>query len=217
MLIKNIVFLLFIIISGILSNNIYPQDNYSHAGENQSNEHYYAWLKNSTSKSDTIINEYFNAIDFEEKINAITYISKREDKNFSLLLDNTYYHQYDNKNEKEYILFLMIDNFFKDEKAVKASGDSFFLICNNIASYSHSTLRKKIMEKTVFMDKKAAENILLKEALFLLDEGKKNNKFNKEMIEESRVFFIYSEKINSPVIADYRQTIYVTVSNIPYR
>ena len=174
------------------------------------------WLTDSAGKDDILILEYLNTVDFEEKIRAISNISKREDKNFSFLLDSIYYQVGDNINEKEYILYLMLDNFFTDETSINESLGSFLAVCNNISNYRNSILRKKIMEKTVLFDNNTAESILLKEALFLLQEGKKTNSFNIEMLEESRIFFIYSGKVDSPVLNDYRQEIYVTVINIPY-
>ena len=174
------------------------------------------WLSNSNSKEDSIIITYFNAADFDEKINAIYDIGKRKDKDFSLILDNVYYQEYDSKNEKDFILFLMLDTFFKDEKSVIATLESFLRVCNDISIYKNSTLRKKIIEKALLLDQKNAETVLIKAALFLLNEGKKYNKFNKEMLEESRIFFLYSGKIDSLVLEDYRQEIYVTVTNIPY-
>jgi len=206
-----IITLFLIIISGIIFNNIlYAQDISKNSDKEHSN-----WLETSSSKDDIIISDYFDAINLEEKISAIPYIAKRKDRNFSFLLDKIYYQENDNKSEKEYILFLMLDNFFNDAESVEMSKDSFFIVCENIANYRNSILRKKIMEKTALLDKKMAENILLKEALFLLEEGSKSKKFNTEMLEESRIFFIYSEKIDSPVLNDYRQEIYVAVSNIP--
>ena len=210
MLIKYFIILLFLI-SGIFFNDIlYAQDILEKTDNEPSH-----WFETSSSKDDILIAYYFDAISFEEKIRAITYLAKRKDRDFSLLLDKIYYQESDNKNEKEYIFYLMLDNFFTDEESVEKSKDSFLIVCENIANYRNSILRKKIMEKTVLLDKKIAENILVKEALFLLNEGKKNSKFNLEMLEESRIFFTYSEKIDSPVLNDYRQKIYVAVSNIP--
>jgi len=216
---------LFIIIPLIFLNNIYPQDknpqdknpqdrNLQDFLENQDNSSF-NWFTTSTSKDDFIIADYFDILSFDEQITAIPYIAKRKDRDFSLLLDKIYYQEADDKNEKEFILYLMLHNFFNDKESIEKSKDSFFTICENISNYKNSILRKKIMEKTVFLDNKKAENILLKESKFLLNEGKKNSKFNLEMLEESRIFFLYSGKIDSSVLNDYRQMIYVTVSNIP--
>ena len=174
------------------------------------------WLETTTNRDSIKIAVHFASIDFEEKTKAIQQIARREDRNFSSLLDMMHYQASDNIAEKEFILYLMLDNFFNDEKSVQASKDSFLVISNNIANYKDSILRKKIMEKTVMLDKKEAEDILLKQALFLLEKGKERREFNREMIEESRIFFIYSQKIDSPVLNFYRHEIYVTVSNLPY-
>ena len=174
------------------------------------------WLETSTNRDSIQIAAYFAAIDFEERIRAIQFIARRKDRNFSSLLDMMHYQASDNIAEKEFILYLMLDSFFNDEESIQASRDSFLVIANNIVNYKDSILRKKIMEKTTLLDKKEAEDILLKQALFLLDLGKKNREFNGEMIEESRIFFIYSQKVDSPVLNFYRHEIYLTVSNIPY-
>ena len=217
--IRSFLMVFLIIISGIFFNipaqEINAQDIPRQESKNSNAHNYYNWLEKSDRKNDSIIAGYLDVIDFSEKTDAIKHIALRTDKNFSLLIEHFYYHEADNKNEKEYILYLMLDNFFKDEKSVIESWDSFFLICNDIASYSHSSLRKIIMEKTTLLDKKSAESILLKEALLLLNKGKKSKKFNPDMLEESRIFFIHSGKIESPALNDYRQQIYVTVSNIP--
>ncbi|MCL2704907.1 MAG: hypothetical protein FWE72_01720 [Spirochaetaceae bacterium] len=210
MLVKYFITLLFIILGMIFNNILYAQDISKNSDNEPSN-----WLETSSSKDDIIIAYYLDGAGFEEKIRAITYLAKRKDRDFSLLIDKIYYLESDNKNEKEYIFYLILDNLFIDEESVEKSKDSFLIVCENIANYKNSILRKKIMEKTVLLDKKLAENILVKEALFLLNEGKKNSIFNLEMLEESKIFFIYSGKIDSSVLNDYKQMIYVTVSNIP--
>ncbi|MCL2294987.1 MAG: hypothetical protein FWC36_09010 [Spirochaetes bacterium] len=189
-----------------LIQNIYAQDIASP----------FEWLTNTISRNDSIVVDYLNTIDFGERIRAIPYIAKRDDRNFSLLLDNIYYQRGNNVHENEFILFLMLDHFFNDEESVNASRESFLAILKNISNYQSSTLRKIIMEKTALLDNRNAETVLLRHALFLLEEGQRNRgRFSPAMLEESRIFFIYSAKVNSPVLNDYRQEIYVTVSNIP--
>ena len=211
-MLKKYFFALFFIIFGI---SIYSQG-YNLQGTEYPDPKRHIWLEKTSSKDNMLIADSLAIMTFEEKINAIPYIAKRKDKNFSLILDKIFYQEFDTKSEKEHLLYLMIDIFFTDEESVENSKESFLIVCENISSYKDSMLRKKIMEKTILLDKKAAENILLKEAQFLLSEGKKSKKFNTEMIEESRFFYFYSGKINSPVLDDYRQMIYVAVSNIPY-
>ncbi|MCL2792640.1 MAG: hypothetical protein FWD87_06075 [Spirochaetaceae bacterium] len=174
------------------------------------------WLERSSSRDNAIIFDYFNAVGFEERIRAVHYIARRRDRNFSSLLDLMYYQRGDNVNEKEFILYLMLDNLFNDEQSFQESRESFIKICNNIANFRSSLLRKKIMEKTVLLDKREAENIFLNQAMFLLNLGQESRRFNREMLEESRIFFIYSQKVDSHVLNFYRHEIYITVSNIPY-
>ena len=215
MLIKNISALFFVMISGLFVNNIYPQG-YNYKGTEYPDSNRYNWFEKTSSKDNMLIADSLAIMNFEDKINAIPYIAKRKDKNFSLILDKIFYQEFENKNEKEQLLYLMIDDFFTDEESVENSKDSFLMICENISGYKNSILRKKIMEKTVLLDTKNSEKILIKEAMFLLNEGNKSKKFDIEMLEETRFFYFYSEKIDSPVLKDYRQMIYIAVSNIPY-
>ncbi len=180
----------------------------------KSQEAMYKWIETSTGDQDAIVLESFRAMDLDERIAAVDSLAGRKERDFGFLIEELYYSNNYKTTEKEYLFYLILEKLVIDAVTAADTGDCFLLLCSDIAAYRQSILRKKIIERTTFMNTADAENILLKEAVFLEKTGLRDSYFNSEMIEECRIFMREAEKIGSVILKDYIHRIYVAVRNL---
>ena len=180
----------------------------------KSQEAMYKWIETSTGDQNAVVLESFRAMDLGERIVAVDLLAKRTDRDFSFLIEELYYSKNYKTTEKEYLFYLILEKLVTDAGTVADTGEYFFLLCSDIATYRQSTLRKKIIERTTLLNNADAENILLKEAVFLEKSGLRDSYFNSEMIEECRIFMREAERIGSLILKDYIHRIYVAVRNL---
>lgn len=180
----------------------------------KSQEAMYKWIETSTGDQDAIVLESFRAMDLDERIAAVDSLAERTDRDFGFLIEELYYSNNYKITEKEYLLYLILEKLVTDAGTAADTGEYFFLLCSDITAYRQPILRKKIIERTTFMNTADAENILLKEAVFLEKTGLRDSYFNSEMIEECRIFMREAERIGSVILKDYIHRIYVAVRNL---
>jgi hypothetical protein len=174
-----------------------------------------SWLESTTFHDSEIILDYLSVLDFNEKIHAIEQLSGRKDRNFSFLIEEIYYSASLKNEEREFLLYKILEKLITDIASASDTGTAFIKLCSDIASYRDSSLRKLILEKTDLLDRNEAENILLKEALFLKNHKVSDNILDAQMLEESRILFIKARKLDSVILNDYIQQIYIKYKNIP--
>lgn len=179
-----------------------------------SQESLFRWIENSTKDQDEIIIESFRIMDFDQRIAAVDALSNRTERDFGFLIDELYYSKSYKKAEKEYLLYLILEKLFSGVETVSDTGEPFYLLCNDIANYQQPILRKKIMEKTNLISDAEGEKILLKEALFLEKQGKRDSYLDSEMIEECKIFIREAERIGTQILRDYIEIIYAAVRNL---
>lgn len=208
---KKILFFIFIFLSLAY---LYSQDNATPFNDMSNSP--LTWLSKTTPMVNFSVLDFFETASYSDRIDAITYLSKRENREFGFLAEYLYYNEGIDKNEKEYLLFLIFDKIFTDIDTVNATGIHYFTLCNNIAIYRQSLLRKSIIKSVTFKDGNFQESVLIEEAVFLLNEAKKENHFSEEFLMEFITFLEAAIKLNSPILDDYINQIYKQVDNIPY-
>lgn len=207
---KNKILLFAFIFSSVMC--IYSQNNTTSDISND-----LTWLSKTTPMINFLVLDFFETATYSDRIDAITYLSKRKNRDFGFLVEYLYYNKGIDKNEKEYLLFLLLDKIFTDIDTVNATGVPFFILCNDIALYSQSLLRKTIIKSTTLTDGNFSESILIEEAVFLLNEAKNENHFSQEFLMEFSTFLEITIKLKNPILDDYINQIYQKVDNIPYR
>ena len=175
----------------------------------------YSWLESSTSNENIIIIDYITAIDFKEKIEAVDSLSKRIERDFRFLIDYIYNSGSMKNEEREFLLYKILEKLITDRKSAEESGYAFVRLCRDIASFKDSALRKLIINRTDFLDSADAEHVLLNEALFFADRKESGGILGDELLEECRILFTAADKIDSIILDDYIQKIYEKYKNIP--
>ena len=181
----------------------------------QGNEKYSesGWISETGSRSNMLISEILEKSDLTEKIDIITTLGSRDDRDFNIILENIYYGKNRKEAEKETEIYYCIKLFIKSEKDFEINRDIFIKIFRDIEMFSDSVLRKEIIRKTDYADRKTAVEILAEEGRRLAGISRKDGKLNAVNTEECRLFFSHAEKYNEAVLDQLADIIYRNAVN----
>ena len=142
----------------------------------QGNEKYSesGWISETGSRSNMLISEILEKSDLTEKIDKITTLGSRDEREFNIILKNIYYGKNRKEAEKETEIYYCIKLFIKSEKDFEINRDIFIKIFRDIEMFSDSVLRKEIIRKTDYADRKTAVEILAEEGRRLAGISRKD-------------------------------------------
>ncbi len=185
----------------ITSNSAQENDNYSRT----------EWVTESDSSSNRLVSEIIMKSGLTDRIDLIKQLGMREDRDFCRIAEDIYYSLDCPDRDRELILYFTVNSFIKSPGDYEINRNVFEEIFYSVDSFSESILRKEIIRKTEYTDKKTALKILTREGRMLAEMGRENSLLNPVILEECRVYRSYSEKYSEAVLDQINDVIYRNV------